>query len=433
MSSWTQAEPGRTRRAPACASLAADQQHVTRHPRADLRWFVRTAQGRRGGQIDSRSAIAAACRRSLTPASSLAAMSMRSCCASERSCCASARLCWLSARSLTASSCRSIAATVLVRPASWAAMLSMSSSLVTRARVYAEQPAWVSGRRGLIPVGHRRSRVRLGLAAVRVWTWSSLVVDEWSGSYPRSELSRISSCLCSRARWLMAAPWTSESSLPCVFASLPRWRDSRFSAVRSRRDGCDPAGSSANRSEPPCRVEVPRPLTAPGRDRRLGLPCATPRGVKSVPAPPQAPVGCGARIEGPSRQRRCDRIAWFANRAAGQRAGQALAAPETLESSALVAVSFPHPSAERLEVATVRSRRHRCVRFFNSANDALESLALPPGVLAQQRVAEVLTAGAAVTLLGAGGAAAVSPIWVTPSLPRADLTHRPAVASLSWQ
>ena len=61
-----------------------------------------------------------------------------------------------------------------------------------------------------------------------------------------------------------------------------------------------------------------------------------------------------------------------------------MAAPETLESSALVAVSFPHPSAERLEVATVRSRRHRCVRFFNTANELLECLAMPPQVRAQQ-------------------------------------------------
>ena len=105
---------------------------------------VRSAQGRLGGQIDSRSAIAAACRRSLTAASSFAAMSMRSCCASERSCCVSARICWLSARLVTASSRRSIAATVLVRSASWPAMLAMSSSLVTRARVYAEHAAWAS-------------------------------------------------------------------------------------------------------------------------------------------------------------------------------------------------------------------------------------------------------------------------------------------------
>ncbi len=49
-------------------------------------------------QIESRSAFAAACRRSLTSASSRAARSMRSCCICARSCWLSTRSCWLSAR-----------------------------------------------------------------------------------------------------------------------------------------------------------------------------------------------------------------------------------------------------------------------------------------------------------------------------------------------
>ena len=55
------------------------------------------ALAERGDQIDSRRAFAAACRRSLTSASSRAARSMRSCWVSERSCWMSARSCWLSA------------------------------------------------------------------------------------------------------------------------------------------------------------------------------------------------------------------------------------------------------------------------------------------------------------------------------------------------
>ena len=96
------------------------------------------------GQIDSRSAFAAACRRSLTSANSRAARSMRSCCASVRACWLSACLCWLSARSLTVLSCRSIAATVRVSAANWPAMLAMSASDVTPARVYAGNQAWTA-------------------------------------------------------------------------------------------------------------------------------------------------------------------------------------------------------------------------------------------------------------------------------------------------
>ena len=99
-----------------------------------------TAQGPLGSQIDSRSALAAACRRSLTSASSRAAISMRSCCASERSCWRSARCCWLSARSLLALSRSSIAATVRVRSATCAAMLAMSSSDVTPCRSLRREP-----------------------------------------------------------------------------------------------------------------------------------------------------------------------------------------------------------------------------------------------------------------------------------------------------
>ena len=86
-------------------------------------------------QIDSRSAFAAACRRSLTSASSRAARSMRSCCASARACWSSARLCWLSVCSPIALSCLSITATVRVRSASCPATLAMSSSAVTTCRI----------------------------------------------------------------------------------------------------------------------------------------------------------------------------------------------------------------------------------------------------------------------------------------------------------
>lgn len=51
--------------------------------------------------MDSRSAFAAACMRSLTSASSRDARSMRSCWISVRSCWLLARCCWLSARSRT--------------------------------------------------------------------------------------------------------------------------------------------------------------------------------------------------------------------------------------------------------------------------------------------------------------------------------------------
>ncbi len=96
------------------------------------------ADSRTSDQIDSRSAFAAACRRSLTSASSRAARSMRSCCASARACWLSARRCWLSACSLIALSWLSIPATVRVRSATCAATLAMSSSAVTTAEFSAD-------------------------------------------------------------------------------------------------------------------------------------------------------------------------------------------------------------------------------------------------------------------------------------------------------
>src|SRR6266511_2772080 len=83
------------------------------------------------GQIDSRSALAAACRRSLTSASSRAARSMRSCWTSVRSCWLLARSCWRSARSRTSLSWLAISCTVRVRSASCPATLAMSCSAVT--------------------------------------------------------------------------------------------------------------------------------------------------------------------------------------------------------------------------------------------------------------------------------------------------------------
>ena len=82
-------------------------------------------------QTEDRSAFAAACRRSLTSASSRAARSMRSCWISVRSCWVSARCCWLSARSLTAASWLAISSTVRVSSASWPATVAMSSRAVT--------------------------------------------------------------------------------------------------------------------------------------------------------------------------------------------------------------------------------------------------------------------------------------------------------------
>jgi hypothetical protein len=89
-------------------------------------------------QTESRSAFAAACRRSLTSASSRAARSMRSCCIcarfcwlSTRSCWLSARACWRSARSVIACRSFAIASTVRVSSASCSATLAMSSSVVT--------------------------------------------------------------------------------------------------------------------------------------------------------------------------------------------------------------------------------------------------------------------------------------------------------------
>src|SRR5215211_4437441 len=64
--------------------------------------------------MDSRSAFAAACRRSLTSVSSFAARSMRSCC--------------VSARSLIVLSCFAISSTARVRSASWPAIAAVSSS-----------------------------------------------------------------------------------------------------------------------------------------------------------------------------------------------------------------------------------------------------------------------------------------------------------------
>ena len=84
----------------------------------------------RGDQIDARSAFAAACRRSLTSASSRAARSMRSCWISERSC-------WLTAPSRISSSWLPISCTVRVRSASWPATVAMSSLAVISAGFYA--------------------------------------------------------------------------------------------------------------------------------------------------------------------------------------------------------------------------------------------------------------------------------------------------------
>jgi hypothetical protein len=83
-----------------------------------------------GDQIDSRSAFAAACRRSLTSANSRAARSIRSCWTSVRSCCELERVCWASARWLSAVRWRFISFTVRVSSASWPATLAMSSSAV---------------------------------------------------------------------------------------------------------------------------------------------------------------------------------------------------------------------------------------------------------------------------------------------------------------
>ena len=93
---------------------------------------------RTNDQIESRSAFAAACRRSLTSASSRAARSMRSCCVcarfcwlSTRSCWLSARACWRSARSVIALRSFAISSTVRVSSANCSATLAMSSRVVT--------------------------------------------------------------------------------------------------------------------------------------------------------------------------------------------------------------------------------------------------------------------------------------------------------------
>ena len=101
------ARPDRTRRAapqgrPRCRTgkTKAARRYEVLAKRLSVR--ARRSDSRTNDQIDSRSAFAAACRRSLTSASSRAARSMRSCCASARACWLSARRCWLSARSLIA-------------------------------------------------------------------------------------------------------------------------------------------------------------------------------------------------------------------------------------------------------------------------------------------------------------------------------------------
>jgi hypothetical protein len=99
---------------------------VEREHRDEIR-RVRKIDPRRcagGTQIDSRSAFAAACRRSLTWASSRAARSMRSCWVSARSC-------WLSARVRRAFSWAAMPSTARVRSASWPATIAVSSSAVT--------------------------------------------------------------------------------------------------------------------------------------------------------------------------------------------------------------------------------------------------------------------------------------------------------------
>jgi hypothetical protein len=92
-------------------------------------------------QTESRRAVAAACSRSLTSASSFAARSMRSCCicarfcwVSTRSCWLSARVCWRSARSVIALRPSAIVSTVRVSSANCSATLAMSSWVVTFCR-----------------------------------------------------------------------------------------------------------------------------------------------------------------------------------------------------------------------------------------------------------------------------------------------------------
>lgn len=122
-------------RAPhACAIVLVQQQALSPPPwDPTSRIWSRTTD-----QIESRSAFAAACRRSLTSASSRAARSMRSCCVcarfcwlSTRSCWLSARACWRSARSVIALRSRAISSTVRVSSASCSATLAMSSRVVT--------------------------------------------------------------------------------------------------------------------------------------------------------------------------------------------------------------------------------------------------------------------------------------------------------------
>ena len=126
-------------------------------------------------QMDSRSAFAAACRRSLTSASSRAARSMRSCCVCVRSCWLStsscwlsARACWRSARSVIALSSCAIASTVRVSSANWPATLAMSSRVVTFFRILRRRPYAASWHSALVrepAKGERAPQVGVELAS----------------------------------------------------------------------------------------------------------------------------------------------------------------------------------------------------------------------------------------------------------------------------
>jgi hypothetical protein len=99
----------------------------------------------------------------------------------------------------------------------------------------------------------------------------------------------------SPARWLMAAPLISEPSLPCVFASLRRWRDSRFPQFGAAGMGVTwRGGRQTGRSHLPSRRSSAAHRAASGhleRERLAARACVRhPRGVTSVPAPSQAPV-----------------------------------------------------------------------------------------------------------------------------------------------
>ena len=132
------------------------------------------SESRTNDQTESRSAFAAACRRSLTSASSRAARSMRSCCICARacwlstsSCWLSARACWRSARSVIALRSFAISSTVRVSSANWPATLAMSSRVVTFCRILLRESYAASGpardRGGSLrqPSQHRRVSVKL--------------------------------------------------------------------------------------------------------------------------------------------------------------------------------------------------------------------------------------------------------------------------------